>query len=462
MVKRLFGSTGIRGITFGSVISPENVDFTPENVIKFAKIFAEINKSKEFLVGRDPRISSPMFEAAVIVGLTSKGKDVYLTDIIPVPAINYNCKIEQKPGIMITGSHTPQKQNAIKFILPNGAEIDFKTGEKEIEDLFFKENYTPHGNPMECGQVSRRNILPTYFKYLEKHLNPEAKRLKIVVDPGNGCWSGVMNNFLVNQGIQVEAINDFPDGTFPGRGPEPDDQSLTKLAKKVRELNADLGVGYDADGDRAICCNEKGDFIWGDYLLALLAGKIVKKGETIATAVSTAGVIEDVAEEGEFNIHWTSVGAAEVTRVALENGYPLAGEQNGGIIFPMDNPCRDGGRTTIELLNLLAEEDRALSELMGKLPRYYIEKEKIAHDPKLLAERPKIIEAVLEEFKHLNPDTTDGVKIKFNIEANISSLLRFSNTEPIFRVYSNGKEESLVKKEHKECAQKIREILSQF
>ncbi|MFX0095610.1 MAG: hypothetical protein ACFFBD_27985, partial [Candidatus Hodarchaeota archaeon] len=415
MAKRLFGSTGIRGITFGNVIAPENVIFSPENVIKFARIFAEVTDSSEFLIGRDPRISSPMFEAAIVVGLTSKGRDVCLAGVLPVPALNFNCKIEQKPGIAITGSHTPPIQNAIKFILSNGAEIDSETGEKEIEDLFFSENYIQYTEPMKCGQLSRKDLLPPYLDYLDKHLNPETKKLKIVIDPGNGAWSGIMDKFLKVQGLQVEVINNFPDGNFPGRGAEPKETTLEGLVKKVKEVKADLGVGYDADGDRAIFCDEKGSFIWGDYILALLARKILKKGESIATPVSTAGIIEDLSKEGGFNIDWTRVGAAEVTRVALDNGYPFGGEQNGGMIFPKDNPCRDGGRTTVEILNLLIEDGRTFSEIIKEMPRYYIEKEKIPHDPKLLTERPKITEAVLEEFKHFDSDLTDGIKIKFNI-----------------------------------------------
>jgi len=466
MNKRLFGSTGIRGRVFGSVIAASDVQFTPETLIRLGKAWAYYNDiPAEILSGRDPRKSSEMVQSALTAGILAMGSDVIMhRGVIPTPALNYSCKTRKKPGVMITGSHTPPEMNALKFLAANGAEIDAQTGEVEIEDLFFDPSFEGQDDPLSCGSIQSDDLLSPYLQYLDKNVTTDLSGLTIVLDPGNGCMGGgTINHLLSRHGVTVIAINEIMDGRFPGRGAEPLlPESLERLSQLVIRAGADLGVAYDSDGDRSIFVDDKGRMVWGDYTLALVAKKMLRKSNAMATPVSTAGIIEDVAEERGFQIIWTAVGAAEVTRVCLERDLPLGGEQNGGIIFPQDNPARDGGRTTLEILKLLKEEQMPLSALVDDLPKYYITKEKIYHSEKLLTKRLDIREEIIQRFSDYATINLDGVKLHLNDPSNTSCLMRFSLTEPIFRVFTNSKDEQTMYKRHQQCVNTVKKIIDEI
>lgn len=466
MNKRLFGSTGIRGRVFGPIIAAaSDVHLSPETLVRFGQIWVSFNATPaEILSARDPRKSSEMVQTALNAGILAMGSDVIMGGIIPTPALNYSCKARNTPGLMITGSHTPPEMNAVKFILQNGAEIDTQTGELEIETMFFDPTFTGPKDPLKCGSVSSDDLLSPYLNYLDKNVKTDLTGLTLVLDPGNGCMGGgTISNFLSRHGITVLAINEIQDGLFPGRGTEPLlPESLKKLSQIVVQAGADLGIAYDSDGDRSIFIDDKGRMIWGDYTLALVAKHLLRKGDALATPVSTAGIIEDVANNHGFKIVWTAVGAAEVTRECLERDLPLGGEQNGGIIFPHENPARDGGRTTIELLKLLKEEQLSLSTLVNSLPKYYITKEKIYHSDKLLTIRSNIMEEIIQHFSNYKTIQLDGLKLQLNDASNTSCLMRFSLTEPIFRVFTNSKNEQTMHTSHQQCVNTIKKIIGEF
>ena len=365
---------------------------------------------------------------------------------------------------MITGSHTPPEMNAVKFIRRNGAEVDPQTGEIDIETLFFDSTFTGPEDPLKCGSVKSADLLSPYLHYLDNNITTDLSGLTIVLDPGNGCMGGgTITNLLSRHDITVIAINEVQDGLFPGRGAEPLlPASLATLSRFVVQTGADLGVAYDSDGDRSIFIDDKGRMVWGDYSLALIAKRLLRKGDTLATPVSTAGIIEDVTNEVGAQIVWTAVGAAEVTRECLDRHLPLGGEQNGGIIFPRDNPARDGGRTTIEILKLLKEEQISLSALMNTLPKYYITKEKIPHSENLLPKRSLIMEELLQHFSEYQTIMLDGIKLQLNDVSNTSCLMRFSLTEPIFRVFTNSKDEQTMHQCHQQCVTIVKKIIMKF
>ncbi|MFQ6122991.1 MAG: hypothetical protein ACE5R6_00045 [Candidatus Heimdallarchaeota archaeon] len=466
MKKRLFGSTGIRGRVFGPIVAAAtSVHLTPKTLVRLGQIWTSFNAiSTEILSGRDPRKSSEMVQSALNAGIMAMGSDVIMGGIIPTPALNYSCKARNTPGLMITGSHTPPEMNAVKFILQNGAEIDTQTGELEIESMFFDPTFSGPKDPLKCGSTTSADLLSPYLNYLSKNITTDLSGLTLILDSGNGCMAGgTISNFLSRHGANVLTINEVQDGLFPGRGAEPLlPESLHKLSQIVVQTGADLGIAYDSDGDRSIFIDDKGRMIWGDYTLALIAKHLLRKGDALATPVSTAGIIEDVADIIGFKIVWTAVGAAEVTRECLERDLPLGGEQNGGIIFPNDNPARDGGRTTIELLKLLIEEQQSLSALVNSLPKYYITKEKISHSEKLLSIRSTIMEEIIQHFSNYETIQIDGLKLQLNDTNNTSCLMRFSLTEPIFRVFTNSKDEQTMHSSHQQCVNIIKKIIGEF
>jgi len=463
MAKRLFGSTGIRGTVFGQIVAASDVEFIPENLVRIGTIWAAFNESpKTILLGRDPRISSEMIQSAVAAGLMAAGCNVTYGGIIPTPVLNLACKQRNCPGIMVTGSHIEKEMNALKFILPDGAEVDWESGEKKVEESFFNPMLRNYTSPLECGNSSNYDFTSAYFDYLSKHIDVDLKGLKVSLDPGNGCMAGgFFSNFLAAKGVNPAMINDRRDGRFPGRGAEPLLQEvLVPLSELVVNTKSNIGIAFDGDGDRAIFVDEKGRIIWGDESLAVLAKYRLKKGNVFVTPVSTAGCIEDIAAEVGFQIRWTAVGAAEVARTCLNQRLPLGGEQNGGVIFAYDNPSRDAGRTSIEILKLIKQ--RPLSELIDEVPKYYIKKTKLKHDNNMLSKRPEIMKMVMDEFSRYEINQIDGVKIKMDKPSNTSCLMRFSQTETFFKVFTNGKNNKIVNKVHSQCIEKVRNVLNRF
>jgi phosphomannomutase/phosphoglucomutase len=260
-------------------------------------------------------------------------------------------------------------------------------------------------------------------------------------------------------GCKVLTLNANIDGTFPGRPPEPRPENLGELASIVKTVKADLGVALDGDADRAIFVDEKGQIHWGDRSFALVAKHFLMKKpkETIVTPISSSQLIKDVAEEYEGKILWTRVGSITVSRTMLKTKSNLGGEENGGIFYAPHQPVRDGAMTAALVLNIMAQTGKKLSELLGELPTYYIEKGKVECPNEL---KQKLLVELIAKVKDLNIDTIDGVKIWFEDKSSI--LIRPSGTEPLYRLYAEAKTKqraiTLLKKYEKTVRAIIRKL----
>lgn len=267
---------------------------------------------------------------------------------------------------------------------------------------------------------------------------------------------------LYDLGCDVMELNCELDGLFSGRPSEPLPENLGKLMKQVPDVGADFGVAQDGDADRAIFVDEKGDYVSGDKSFALLARYIVKqnKGGKVVTPVSTSSCLEEVVKEENGEVIYTAVGSPIVARVMKKVKAVFGGEENGGLIFPEHQYCRDSAMTIAKMLELLAIEDRPLSELIDELPRYEVVKLKIGcpNDKKgEVMDRLASLLASLVTIKKV--DRTDGIKIYMK-EGWV--LVRPSGTEPIFRIFAESKS----KEKAEELALRYRgyleEIISSF
>ncbi|MFX0206772.1 MAG: hypothetical protein ACFFDT_12365 [Candidatus Hodarchaeota archaeon] len=465
--KRLFSNTAIRGRVFQSVSANDNVPFTPYTLQRIVEIWSDFCKeeveTKEMLLGGDTRTSTPMFKASATSGILTRGLTCVDTGIVPTPAINWGCKTTKRPGMMITGSHTPANMNGIKLIHSNGFEIDWWSGEQNIEEKFFSEQDSPSIDPLDCREIIQEEIMNLYLSYLSDQLKSDLKGMKVVIDVGNGAMTEYIPNFVREHGGDLITLNNVRDGHFPGRGPEPLlPESIEVLANSVRSNKADFGVAFDGDGDRAIFVDEQGTLVWGDKSLVLLASRNLTQGQKFVTPVSTASSLVTVASERYgFEVLWTAVGAAYVARQQADSNALVGGEQNGGIIWLDGVPARDGGRTFIEVLNLVKSEGVLSDIVVDALPPCIIEKTKIFLDPPLIHKKTAIEHAVREKFDDYQQVTLDGTRI-FGGEGSQqwSSLIRFSTTENnVLRVFTDGTEEQLVSKIHQEIITKTKNIL---
>ena len=427
---RLFGTNGIRGVVGEAM----NADLA----VKVGRAIGTFFEGGPVGLARDPRLSGPMLARAAASGLMSAGCDVIDLGMVPTPCAQYFVAKSGhlKGAIVVTASHNPREFNGLKAIDARGMEMR-REDEESIEAIFFEGRF--HAAAWSDVGSSRADdtAIPRYMEAIEAKVDAEAIRKRnpmVVVDPGNGAGCVVTPYLLRSLGCRVLTLNAQPDGAFPGRLPEPTPDHLGDLMRVVSEVHADLGIAHDGDADRATFVDDKGAFVVGDKALALLARAAVKgRGGTVVTPVSTSSVLEEVVRASGGKVIRTRVGSPIVARAMFESGAAFGGEENGGVIFPDHQFCRDGAMSAAKMLELIAHEGKSLSALVAALPQYHIKKANVEVP---VERRDAFLAAIVELAKGRKVDSTDGVKI---LEADGAVLVRPSGTEPIFRVYAEAK-----------------------
>jgi len=432
--RRLFGTNGIRGIV--------NKELTSEMAIKIGSAIGTFFQRGNLIIGYDARTSGPMLAKAVIAGLNATGCNVVLAGMAPTPALQYAVKNHKTDGaVIITASHNPPQYNGIKVVWSDGIELSRKQ-EIEIENMFFDEKI----HYADWNRLGTTRDLPgvieEYLEAIKKHVDVAEiaeKHYHVVVDPANSVGSLAAPRLLRELGCKVTTINANIDGTFPGRLPEPRPETLRDLALTVKAIGADLGVAYDGDADRSMFVDEKGEIHWGDKTFALVEKHFLKKnpGEKIVTPVSSSTLVKDIADSYGGEIVWTKVGSVTVSQTMKKINAKLGGEENGGIFYGPHQSVRDGAMATALILEIMAKTGEKLSELLGELPKYHIEKGKVECPNEL---KDKVLEKLIEQTSELNTNTIDGAKIWFEDKSAI--LMRPSGTEPIYRLYTEAKKEA--------------------
>jgi len=432
---KLFGSNGVRGVA--------NQDFTLELASCLAASAGSL-LGKEMAVSRDGRLTSPMFRDAIVSALLSIGCNVHDFGITTTPALQYMIsRSDLMGGIMITASHNPPQFNGVKVMFRDGVEVP-KTMETEIEILVDK------GGPPSCdwnevGVVSYHDYVDEYTDAIMNHVDCEAIKkaeLSVALDLGNGAAAITAPILASKLGCKVYTLNSEIDGAFPGRGSEPTPENLTDLKALIKATNADIGIGFDGDGDRSIIIDEKTEAVWGDKILSLVANEFLKThpGDTIVTAISSSPSLEKVAAKYGSKVHWTKVGSVLVSRAMVENGYLLGGEENGGIMYGPFLPVRDGCMAMALLLNYMATSGKLLSKLIAEQPQLYKDKDKTPCPNEL---KDLVLKRMVGMVDAPEINTLDGVKLVYGDDSWV--LFRPSGTEPIFRIYAESESPERVK-----------------
>ena len=422
-MKRLFGTNGVRGIT--------NESMNAELALKLGKAIGTYFQGN-IIIATDTRTSNEMLKNAVIAGLVATGCNVFDAKIAPSPTLQYYVKhSDADAGVIITASHNPPEFNGIKVVDADGIELS-RNREKEIEKIYFNERFKLAAWN-ELGKVYDIDILDFYIEGVLDKVDVErikSNDFKVVVDCGNGAACYTMP-YLVGQMANVISLNAQPDGNFPGREPEPTEENIKDLMRTVKAVNADLGVAYDGDADRAVFVDEKGNFIHGDKSLAIMAGYMVEKQRgKVVTPVSTSSCVEEYVKARGGEVVYTKVGAPIVARKMVEVDAVFGGEENGGLMFPSHQYCRDGGMATAAMLELLAKKGRNLSELIAEVPSYHLIKTKVRCE-----NNREVMEKLKDAIKG-KVDYTDGIKV-YTERGWV--LIRPSGTEPIIRIYAEAK-----------------------
>ncbi len=426
----MFGTNGVRGII--------NESFTVELVLNLSRAIGSELGPGTVGIARDSRMGGEMFTWVLTSGLTSTGCSVVNLGLVPTPTLQYMIpRLGCIAGVMVTASHNPPQFNGIKVMGPKGIEVSRET-ENQIE-MTYHSNKFKFADWNKVGQVTHYDsAIDVYLEGIKSHLDVgriKNKKLKVIVDCANSVGGLVTPRLLRELGCTVVSLNSQLDGSFPGRDPEPIPENIRDLALAVRVTGADLGIAHDGDADRATFVDETGRVLWGDQSFALIASRVLamKHGSTLVTPVSSGRLIEDVARKAGAKIDWTVVGSVVVSHRLEETGAELGGEENGGVFYPAHQPVRDGAMTATQVVEMIALEDKTLSQLVSELPTYFNTKVKV---PVPQDKREALLEALLDLSKDMNRITLDGVKI---IHDDGWILIRPSGTEPLYRCFAEGK-----------------------
>ncbi len=377
------------------------------------------------VMGRDCRLSGPRFAERMIAGLTSTGCDVVDLGVVPTPLTYFAAATLPVQGLcMITGSHNPAEYNGLKVGL--GKSTLHGSGIQALRQRIESGKFVTG-----AGRVTTHDIVSEYRAYVAKNLQPGPKKLKVVVDAGNGTGGVVAVPLFRALGFEVVPLFLEMDGRFPNHHPDPTvEANLAQLQARVLEEKADLGIAYDGDADRVGAVDERGNVLWGDQLMILFARALLEEepGAAIVGEVKCSmNLYDDIARRGGRPIMWKA-GHSLIKAKMKEEGAVLAGEMSGHIFFAnrwfgFDDGIYSSGR----LLELVSRADRPLSQLLSDVPRTFASPEIRVDCPE--EKKFEVVKRAQAWFsERYEAVTVDGVRVTF---PDGWGLVRASNTQPL-------------------------------
>ena len=435
-VNKIFGTDGVRG-------KANEEPITAETALKLgrsaAHVFKNLNPESrsrqrhQIVIGKDTRLSGYMLENALASGILSMGVNVLLIGPLPTPGVaRITNSLRADAGIVITASHNPYYDNGIKFFSHNGYKLA-DTIEEQIENLVFS-GEIDHVRPTAeaIGKAIRiDDALGRYVEYAKRSF-PRGKNLEgvtIVADCGHGASYKSTPCVLRELGAKVIVYGNKPDGTNINDGcgsmyPE-------KICQLVPEHGADIGIAHDGDADRVILCDEKGQLIDGDDIMAIASLDMLAEGSLVqntlvSTVMSNAGLDKAVNDAGGKVLR-TAVGDKNVIDTMLSEGFNFGGEQSGHLIFGDHATTGDGLVAALQILRIMSAKQKSLSELAQCWTRF---PQKVTNlivtEKKSFEELNDVLDLVGQAESELSPD---GGRV----------LLRYSGTEPKARLLLEGK-----------------------
>ena len=432
---RLFGTSGIRGIA--------NTEMTPELATRLGLTYASfLGNDGTVAVGRDVRLPAEELSIAFISGLLSGGIDVEDCGITPTPAVLWALKRKELNGAaVITGSHTPKEMIGFLFFMKDTAELSSEETH-QFEKIFFSKV-----KPAVWNQVGKRfdvDISDLYLRSVLDHVNLRkisSSNFKAVLDPGNGASAFICADILEAAGVKTILINGEPTGLFPARDPYPRPEVLGDLAEKVKDCKADIGSATDADGDRAIFVDHEGKILWGDVSGCVFVKDVLLKhgNGTVVVPINTSQLLNWVCDNYNGKLAFTQIGPSAIASDMKTKDAVVAMEETGKNIWSDSILYGDWVLSTLRMLEIMAEEQKSLCEIVKEFPRFYMRK-KMFYCPEKL--KDIVLTQVLKEWKKRGEDveivTIDGVRINYPDGSWL--LLRPSGTEAVFRIYTESRE----------------------
>lgn len=450
MNPHIFREYDIRGVV-GS-------DLNQDTVYKLARAIGTYfrrNGARTISLGRDARASSPEFRDIMVKGLTESGCDCIDAGMIPTPVLYFTLfNWEVDGGIMITGSHNPADNNGFKICL--GKNSIYGEQIKEICKIAGSEDFIKDKE----GSYQEKDILESYRQYILTNIQLGDRKLKVVVDGGNGIGGFVAAPIYKELGCDVIELFCEPDGRFPNHHPDPTVvENMQSAIEAVLKSSADLAIAFDGDGDRIGVVDEKGSIIWGDQLMVIFSRAILKEkpGATFISEVKCSQTLfDDIRKNGGKAIMWKA-GHSLIKAKMRETGAAMAGEMSGHIFFAdryfgYDDAIYAGAR----LLEILSRESKPISALIEDLP-------KTIYTPEIRIDCPddkkfEVVAKLTEEFNKTHQViTVDGARIIF---PHGWGLVRASNTQPVLVLRFEADTKQNLEKIRSAVEEKLKQLIS--
>ena len=450
--KKIFGTDGVRGIA--------NVEpVTAETALKLGRaaayVFAQLNPRRtpagarpKIVLGKDTRLSGYMLENALVAGITSLGVDVLVIGPLPTPGVAYITRsLRADAGIVLSASHNPYQDNGIKFFRHDGYKLDDQIEEK-IERLVFNgeiDSIRPTAN--KIGRATRiDDALGRYVEFAKASFprGMSLDEMRVAVDVANGAAYKSTPCVLRELGADVAVAHNQPSGMNINDGcgsiyPE-------EIQRIVQMSGADVGITHDGDADRVLLCDENGEIVDGDEILAIAAIDLLEAGRleqntVVATVMSNFGLDETLAAHGGKVVR-TKVGDRYVIEEMMKQKLNLGGEQSGHVIFRDFTTTGDGIITALQILRIMHKSGQPLSKLKLCLQKY-----------------PQAQRNLMVKSKPPLEELRDVMKLRDEIERELAGegrvLLRYSGTEPKIRLLIEGREFNKIDKHADRIAEAI-------
>ena len=449
MTSSVFKAYDIRGLV-GSELT---VDFCFATGVAFARFLAQEREPGTVVIGEDMRPSSPDFADAFSAGVTSQGMDVIRIGLASTDMLYFAAGKLNYPGAMFTASHNPAEYNGIKLCLSGARPIGKESGLLSIE------RFVHEGSPLATrgiGVEKNQSLLKEYVAHLLALVDlSQMRRLKIVVDAGNGMAGHTAPAVFAELNAEVIEMYYELDGTFPNHEANPiDEANLRDLKKAVKKEKADIGLAFDGDADRCFIVDEKGDAVNPSTLTALIADRELKKrpGSTIIYNLISSKAVKEIVEEQGATAIRSRVGHSYIKALMAETGAIFGGEHSGHFYFKEFWKADSGMLAALHALAALGEVQKPLSEILKPYSRYFqsgeINSKVVDAGESINAVETKYGVSKGNQVDHLDGLTIASDKWWFNVRA--------SNTEPLLRLNVEGDTKALMEKIRDEVLDAIR------
>lgn len=430
MPRKIFGTDGVRGLA-------NHFPIEPETALGLGRAIAHIFKGKggkhfRFVIGKDTRRSGYMIENALSAGICSRGGEAIFLGPLPTPGIAFITRaMRADAGVVISASHNPYFDNGIKFFDHQGYKLPDEIEEK-MEELLALGALRDGPTHEQVGKAYRVDDAPgRYIEHLKSKFpaDIDLEGLKIVVDSANGAAYKVAPIVFEELGAEVISLGDEPNGFNINENcgalyPQ-------ALQVKVREVGADIGIALDGDADRLVVCDEKGEIVHGDSLIAICAQELIDRGELakntiVITVMSNLGLENAMTGRG-IQVKRVQVGDRYLIEAMRQEGFNFGGEQSGHLIFRDYSTTGDGMLAGLQVLAMMVQKEQPLS--------------KMAHELEIF---PQVLLNVRVQTKKELNEIPELVRLENRIKKDLGeagrTLLRFSGTEPVLRIMLEGQD----------------------